>query len=152
MNRRESRENAFFAFFEGTFDNFENALATRPDEEPTYRLDEFGHKLIEKYIENADTVNNAIEACLTGWKSSRVARVNLALLRLAVTEMKYVQPDMDSVAINEAVELCKKYGDEEGYQFVNGVLGNISRGKLGTQPALKVEEPQEPTNTVADKE
>ena len=63
------------------------------------------------------------------WTLERVPRVNRTLLRLAVAEMRFCgQTDMDSIVINEAVELSKKYAaGEDDYQFINGVLGSIAR-------------------------
>lgn len=58
---------------------------------------------------------------------SRISRVNLALLRLALYEIKYASRVPVSVAINEAVELCKKYADKSDCVFINGVLGAYAR-------------------------
>ena len=63
------------------------------------------------------------------------------MLELAVAEMAFGgEEDLDSVIINEAVELAKKFGGEEDYQFVNGVLGTIARGRAG-EPEPEAEEP-----------
>ena len=72
------------------------------------RIDEFSHK----------------------WSRNRISRVALAVLRLAVYEMLYEEDIPVSVAINEAVELAKKYGGDEDSSFVNGVLGGISRDSV----------------------
>ena len=61
------------------------------------------------------------------WSKERISRVALAIMRLAVYEMLYVDDIPVSVSINEAVELAKKYGGDEDSSFVNGVLGGISR-------------------------
>lgn len=60
-----------------------------------------------------------------GWSLSRISKVSAAVLKLAVYEMKYVEDVPPKVAINEAVELVKKYGAEEDPAFVNGVLGAV---------------------------
>ena len=60
-------------------------------------------------------------------KIERISKVNLAILRIAVYEMKYVDDVPDKVALNEAIEICKKYSDEKSVSFVNGVLGAYSR-------------------------
>lgn len=57
----------------------------------------------------------------------RLPRVSLTVLRLAVAEMLFGPENKPGVAINEAVELTKKYGADEDYQFVNGILGSIAR-------------------------
>ena len=132
MNRRKSRENAFIAMFEASFGGeISEIIEQSRAENEEYVVDEFGEALLADYTAHAKEIDAIIESRLKGWKVNRLAKVNLALLRLAVAEMCYGAPDMDSVVINEAVEIAKKYADEEDYQFVNGVLGNISRGKGG---------------------
>ena len=63
---------------------------------------------------------------VTGWKTSRMNTVDLSILRLAVYEMKYDEDVPVGVAINEAVELAKKYSGDEGPAFINGVLARLS--------------------------
>lgn len=76
--------------------------------------------------EHADEIDAEISVCLRGWTIDRLSRVDLAILRLAVYEMQYGGVPVP-VAINEAVELTRKYSAEESCPFVNGVLGTISR-------------------------
>lgn len=136
MNRREARERTFLAMYQHSFgEELEEIVRISRTEAPDYAVDEFGEGVLKLYSANCEAVNQAIESKLKGWEAGRLARVNLALLRVAVTEMLYAQPDMHSVAINEAVELAKKYGDEEDYQFINGVLGAVSRQNPSSGPA-----------------
>ena len=81
------------------------------------------------YTSHAEEIDRIIEENANGWKLSRLARADLAILRLAVAEMKYLEEDdvPDAAAINEAVELAKKYGDDSSAKFVNGLLGKVSR-------------------------
>lgn len=60
---------------------------------------------------------------------TRVPRVSLVALRVALAEMMYGEEKKTSVAINEAVELVKKYGSDKDYQFVNGLLGTVARAQ-----------------------
>ena len=76
--------------------------------------------------EHAADIDSEISACLRGWTIQRLSRVDLAILRLSVFEMKYAQFPA-AVSINEAVELTRKYSSESSCSFVNGVLGTISR-------------------------
>ena len=70
---------------------------------------------------------------LKNWTLERLPRTSRTLLRLAITEMRFSgAQDVDSIVINEAVELAKKYGSDCDYQFINGVLGSIARA--GTAP------------------
>lgn len=62
-----------------------------------------------------------------GWKTSRMNKVDLTILRLAVYEMRWDEDIPEGVAINEAVELAKKFGGDDSPSFVNGVLGRLSR-------------------------
>ena len=62
-----------------------------------------------------------------GWKTSRMNKVDLTILRLAVYEMKWDEDIPDGVAINEAVELAKRFGGENSGSFVNGILGKLAK-------------------------
>ena len=74
-------------------------------------------------VEEIDTILNEKT---TGWKTTRMNKIDLAILRLAVYEMKWDEEVPQKVAINEAVELAKKFSGEEGPAFVNGVLARIA--------------------------
>lgn len=141
MNRRQARENAFIALFENSFGTpLQEVIEFSRSEESEYAIDAFGEDLLRMYAQHTAEVDVAIESKLKGWKVNRLPRVNLSILRLAVTEMRYGQPDMDSVVINEAVELAKKYAGDDDYQFVNGVLGSLAR-QTAEQPLPSGEEP-----------
>ncbi len=76
--------------------------------------------------EHEEELEGLISAHLKkGWSISRISKVSAAIMKIAVYEMKYVDDVPPKVAINEAVELIKKYGDEEEPKFVNGVLGAV---------------------------
>lgn len=60
-----------------------------------------------------------------GWKTSRMNKVDLTILRLAVYEMKWDEDIPEKVAVNEAVELAKRFSGDEGPAFVNGILGKM---------------------------
>ena len=131
MTRHKSRENAFIAVFEAGFsaNDLEDILAVTQElpEYEDYMLDEFAMNLIRLYYDHADEVNDMIQSKLKGWDQKRISRVCSAILRLSTAEMMYSNEDMDSIIINEAVEICKEYAGENDYQFVNGVLGAISK-------------------------
>ena len=76
--------------------------------------------------EHLDEIDTLINTHATGWKTSRMNKVDLTILRLAVYEMKWDDDVPVSVAINEAVELAKQFGGEESPSFVNGVLAKIA--------------------------
>lgn len=77
-------------------------------------------------VENLEQIDTAIGEVSKGWKVSRMAKVDLALLRLAVYEMKYEEGIPVKVAINEAVELAKQYGSDDSPAFINGVLAKLA--------------------------
>ena len=131
MTRHKSRENAFIAVFEASFsaNDLDDILAVTQElpEYEDYMLDDFALNLIKTYYDHADEVNEMIQSKLKKWTSNRIPRVCSAVLRLSAAEMMFSSEDMDSVIINEAVELCKKFAGDNDYQFVNGVLGAISK-------------------------
>lgn len=75
--------------------------------------------------DNLEVIDEKIVGSLVNWKLDRISKVNLTILRLAVAEMMFVEDVPGSVAINEAVELTKKYSDEKSSSFVNGVLDKV---------------------------
>lgn len=82
------------------------------------------------FADHIEEVDALIEANAEHWHKDRIAKVDLAVLRLAIAEMTFLEePTPEGVAINEAVELSKKFGSEESGRFVNGVLGKYSRSK-----------------------
>ena len=82
------------------------------------------------FADHIEEVDSLIEANSEHWHKDRIAKVDLAVLRLAIAEMTFAEePTPEGVAINEAVNLAKKFGSEESGRFVNGVLGKYSRSK-----------------------
>ena len=76
-------------------------------------------------VEKVEEIDELLNANATGWKTARMNKVDLTILRLATYELKWDEDVPVGVAINEAVELAKKYSSEEGPSFVNGVLGKL---------------------------
>lgn len=89
--------------------------------------DAFANRLLAAMNDHAAELDEIITAHLKGWTLPRVPRVSLVALRLALAEMLYGEEQKPGVAINEAVELVKKYGADDDYQFVNGLLGSVAR-------------------------
>ncbi len=80
-------------------------------------------------MEQRASLDTLIEQNAVGWRLSRIGKVDLSILRLAIYEMLCREDVPESVAINEAVELAKKYSEPKSKQFINGILGSISRSK-----------------------
>ncbi len=72
-------------------------------------------------------IDRIIEDYSKGWKLNRIANVDLAILRLAFSEIIYMKDIPYRVSINEAIELAKKYGSNESASFINGILGNYAK-------------------------
>lgn len=131
MTRRQLRERIFMMLFRVEFfdneDLPEQLAAFLEDEEPIEEED-------AKYIENKflkikeliPSLDEEINAVVKGWKTTRMGKVDLAIIRLAYYEIKYDDEIPNPVAINEAVELAKKFGTDESPSFVNGVLAKLS--------------------------
>ena len=131
MTRRELREQVFLMLFRVEFHDTE-AMNEQVD---LYKdlLEECSEKDVEyilnKYkniVEKLEEIDTAIGEVSKGWKVSRMAKVDLALIRLAVYEMKFEEDVPVKVAINEAIELAKQYGSDESPAFVNGVLAKLA--------------------------
>ena len=98
-----------------------------------YTLEELSEKdqeyMSQKYrhvLEKLDEIDALLNETSKGWKTKRMSRVDLTALRLAVYELKFDQDVPTGVAINEAVELAKRFGGETSGSFVNGILGKIA--------------------------
>ncbi len=128
LSRHKARENAFVALFSTAFGNtVEEALELARQGDAEYALDDFSCGLIRLYAGHAQAVDHEIEIKLKGWNVARLQKVSLAILRLAVAEMLFGdEPNMDSVIINEAVELAKRFGDKESGAFVNGIADRLA--------------------------
>ncbi|MBQ4505732.1 MAG: transcription antitermination factor NusB [Firmicutes bacterium] len=132
MKRTEAREYLMQLIFEMQAQKDLSEYAIRSFADDTVGEDperEYFDRACAAYTEHKEEIDAMIEGALKGWKLRRLPRVDLAILRLAVAEMKYLdEADVpDAAAINEAIELAKKYGDEDSARFINGVLGTISR-------------------------
>lgn len=90
-------------------------------------IGEYANHLFSNVTEKTEELDEYISEFSNGWKIKRIPKVNVAILRLAIYEMKYENEVPVSVAINEAVELAKKYSGKEDASFINGILGSVSR-------------------------
>jgi N utilization substance protein B len=99
------------------------------DDKPLGRVEnsdvQFIKGTVKGTMENIENIDKKIEELALGWTLDRIAKVDLAILRLAVFEIIYNEDIPNEVAINEAVELAKKYSTEESKVFINGILGNV---------------------------
>lgn len=131
MSRRELREQIFKLLFRVEFNSmedmpeqeqlfFEEEDAAK-EEDAVYVSDKY-KKITEKLTEIDTLLNEKAE----GWDTTRMSKVDLTILRLAVYEITYDESVPTGVAINEAVELAKKFGQDASSGFVNGILAKLA--------------------------
>lgn len=133
MGRRELRESIFQLLFMTEFNPSEemgeqkelylDGIENLQGKDQAYIQDKF-EKIRVKLPEIDEILNKASR----GWKTSRMGKVDLAILRLAAYELLFDEDVPGKVAINEAVELAKKFGGDESPSFINGVLGKVAAG------------------------
>lgn len=125
--RSEEREQAFCLLFQSLFNTDENFEIY---EENIESVGDYARSIALGVEEKKDNLDELIEKYSKGWKVKRLPKVNLAILRLAAYEILFVDDVPESVAINEAVELAKKYSGESDYSFINGVLGALVKSEV----------------------
>lgn len=100
---------------------------------PNEKQMEYIRRLTTLISENRSELDGFIERYSKGWKIERISRTALAVMRCAICEMLYMDDIPNAAAINEAVELDKRYDEQDTVSFVNGVLGGFVRGELGAE-------------------
>lgn len=85
------------------------------------------NKTMDDMIDHIEEINKCITENSKDWKINRIAKVDLAVLRVALSEILYNGTIPSSVSINEAVEISKKYSNEDSHKFINGILGTVVR-------------------------
>jgi len=130
MKRHEAREVAFIIIFEKSFQD-ETPLDEIIDsaaESEFFEVNRFVTRTVKDVFDNLPKIDETIEQYLVGWSHTRISRVARAILRLGVYEILYSDVP-DGVAINEAVEITKKYSEQKEASYINGVLGSVARAK-----------------------
>lgn len=132
MVRTELREHIFKMLFQIEF----NEAAEMPEhlkyyfetlEDAAEKDKEYIRKKYEAVVSHVPEIDALINENTKGWKTSRMNKVDLTILRLGVYEMKWDDEIPTGVAINEAVELAKKFSGGDSPSFVNGVLGKLAK-------------------------
>lgn len=132
MNRTEQREHIFMLLFRVEFNQkadmeeqctlfFEEAETDISEKDRDYIRSKY-----EKIAEKLPEIDSMINVTAKGWDTQRMGKVELAIIRLAVYEIKYDESVPTGVAINEAVELAKKFGQDSSAGFVNGILAKFA--------------------------
>jgi len=138
MNRRENREALFLLVYQSLFndDSLEEIVKSNIDEfELTANPGELDALLAKAGAVIADSTKSheIISKYSKTRKVERIPKVSVAIMRVALYEMEFDETVPDKVAINEAIELCKKYAGKQDCGFVSGVLGSYYRDKNGTE-------------------
>ena len=132
MGRRELREHIFRLLFRIEFhkeEEMQEQIALYFDSLEEAPQDPDLEYIRKKYMDvsaRVEEIDGKLDEVTEGWSVKRMGKVDLAILRLAVYELLYDEDIPTGVAINEAVELCKKFGGEESPAFVNGVLATLA--------------------------
>lgn len=129
MKRKQARELLMQLLFQMSIHNeYNDELITKFSINYNFaEQKEYFDTVITKCIENMELIDKLIDKCSDKWKINRISKVELAILRLATAEILYIEEIPESVSINEAVELSKKFAGDDSGKFVNGVLGKIAR-------------------------
>ncbi|MGN1085041.1 MAG: transcription antitermination factor NusB [Lachnospiraceae bacterium] len=145
MTRRELREHTFMLLFRRDFHDAEEMeeqisfyfngvdLSEEAGEQTHYRFltapeGEDAEEVKKRFYEvcsHRDEIDAMLAEATSGWRLERIGKVELTLLRLALFEIRFDEKIPDKVAINEAVELAKKYGADASSGFINGVLAKL---------------------------
>ena len=136
MIRTELREHIFKMLFQIEF----NDAADMPAhlkyyfdslEDASDKDKEYIRKKYEDAASRIEEIDTILNENITGWKTTRMNKVDLTILRLAVYEIKWDEDVPVGVAINEALELAKRFGGQSSSSFVNGVLGKLAKQEPG---------------------
>ncbi len=102
------------------------------------RLDKLGEEglvfprlIISGTIENIEEIDTQIKANLANWDFNRLNRVDLAIIRISVYSLLFQKDMHPSIVIDEAVDICKEFGSDESYRFVNAILDSIRKKSAG---------------------
>jgi len=132
MSRKTAREAAFKTIFEIPFHTIETPadIINFGIKYEEYKLSgdtdiNYFTEITTSCFENIDVIDKKIGSSLKeGWSIDRISKVNLSILRLAICEIMFIEDIPYQVSINEAIELAKKFGDDDAPAFINGALAS----------------------------
>jgi len=129
MSRKAARDSAFKIIYQTPFhsESSKEVMELYLSDESMAKLTENDLEYIKSTVNNCfgnlEDIDNTLSGSLKNWTLQRLSKVNLAILRLSLSEIKYGEIPYQ-ISINEAVELAKKYSDDDAPAFVNGVLAD----------------------------
>ncbi|HEX2926330.1 MAG TPA: transcription antitermination factor NusB [Ruminiclostridium sp.] len=138
MGRRASRESAMKLLYQLEIqktDRDEQIDIALEDESFTDKDREYIRQILDGVYEKTSVLDSIIEKKATGWKINRLSKIDLSVLRIGIYEILYRDDIPYSVSVNEAVELAKKYSNEDAGAFVNGLLAKVSKDDIPKETA-----------------
>ncbi len=130
MNRSEARELMMQLLFQMEAQNeFNIELKEKflQDRKDLKSQKKYVDQLSDLILEHKSEIDKSIEESSDNWKINRMNKVDLAIVRIAIAELFYVEDIPTSVSINEAINLAKKFGADESSKFINGLLGKVAQ-------------------------
>ncbi|MHC1721135.1 MAG: transcription antitermination factor NusB [Clostridiaceae bacterium] len=142
MNRRKSRELAMKLLYQMSInkEHYKDVMLSLEESIEKEAADDEGidlkdidmgyiNRILQGVDENIDIIDREIEKHLLNWKITRLSKIDLTIMRISAYEVLFEVDIPNSVSINEAIELAKKYSDEKSASFINGVIDKIIRNK-----------------------
>lgn len=133
MGRRASREIAMKLLYQLEIqkEDREEQIKYVLEENPLTEKDrDYVTDIVEGVAKNLSNIDKTIELHSKGWKIGRISKVDLSIMRLSIYEICYRSDIPYSVSVNEAVELAKKYSNDDAGAFVNGILSKVSKAGM----------------------
>lgn len=137
LNRKLSREVAMELLYQNEINPLNEELLENIEENKDLKeIDQRGldlnyiNSILKSSNEYREEIKNLIEKNLEGWKFDRISKVNLSILTIAIAEMEYMDDIPFKVSVNEALNLCEKFGDEKDKPFINGILDRIEKNRV----------------------
>lgn len=132
MTRREARELIMKMLYEMTFHKGEEGRILEENiKEVKGKIKEFIKTEFNGILEHTEEIDELIKVNAANWSIERMAKVDYALLSMAIFELKWGEDIPQKVAINEVIEISKLYSTDKSPKFINGVLGNVVKSIEG---------------------
>lgn len=133
--RKRSREIAMELLYQSTINSKEPEELIEDYIEQYGEVEEVDRQYISSVVggvrEKQEEIDAMIEANLVKWKLNRIPKINMSILRVALYEILFMEDIPNTVSINEAVEISKKYSDDQSAAFINGILDKIEKSAKG---------------------
>ena len=127
MKRKEAREYVMSQAFQiDASRDWDRQAAELIDKGELGNQYDYALNVLSHVISKRDKIDSMINEVSTGWTTGRMAKTDIAILRVAVSEILYQEDVPKAVAINEAVEMAKIYGTDDSSKFINAILGKIT--------------------------